>query len=135
MTQNENKEKLAHPHRVIGKFGVGLKDALATFDRHKVDITLHSRNGQIIHQLQADVLDEIDEGTLEESSASTYVRCIKTLFNDTWAQLGIEPTTNPTLKLRAGSQQAVDFPLFRPEHVRALLRAASRPASTASARS
>lgn len=31
-TMNENQEKLDHPN-LIGKFGVGLKDALATFDR------------------------------------------------------------------------------------------------------
>jgi hypothetical protein len=36
LTQNENKEKLTQPDKVVGKFGVGLKDALATFDRHKV---------------------------------------------------------------------------------------------------
>ena len=36
LTQNENKEKLAHPDQVVGKFGVGLKDALATFDCHRV---------------------------------------------------------------------------------------------------
>ena len=34
-TQNEDVEKLAKPNLVIGKFGVGLKDAMATFDRHK----------------------------------------------------------------------------------------------------
>src|ERR1700733_7351852 len=33
LTQNENKEKLAYPDKVVGKFGVGLKDALAKFDR------------------------------------------------------------------------------------------------------
>jgi len=31
LTQNENNEKIKNPHKVIGKFGVGLKDALATF--------------------------------------------------------------------------------------------------------
>ncbi|MBT0160853.1 ATP-binding protein, partial [Candidatus Bathyarchaeota archaeon A05DMB-2] len=30
LTQNENEEKLSHSNLVIGKFGVGLKDALAT---------------------------------------------------------------------------------------------------------
>src|SRR5947207_822363 len=29
-TQNEDREKLAKPNLVIGKFGVGLKDAMAT---------------------------------------------------------------------------------------------------------
>lgn len=32
LTQKENKEKLGSSDAVIGKFGVGLKDALATFD-------------------------------------------------------------------------------------------------------
>ena len=31
LIQTENPEKLEHPH-LIGKFGIGLKDALATFD-------------------------------------------------------------------------------------------------------
>ena len=47
MTQNENHEKLAHPDRVIGKFGVGLKDALATFDRHRVKVLIRSKHGDI----------------------------------------------------------------------------------------
>ena len=42
LTQNENIEKLNHPH-LIGKFGVGLKDALATFFRHKVDVIIKSK--------------------------------------------------------------------------------------------
>lgn len=35
LTQKENGEKLRRSDEVIGKFGVGLKDALATFDRHR----------------------------------------------------------------------------------------------------
>ncbi|MEK4250351.1 ATP-binding protein [Paenibacillus sp. FSL W7-1287] len=46
-TQNENKEKLEHPELVIGKFGVGLKDALATFDRNNVHVLIHSRHADI----------------------------------------------------------------------------------------
>ncbi len=42
LTQNENDEKLENPDLVIGKFGVGLKDAFATFHRHGIDITIHS---------------------------------------------------------------------------------------------
>ncbi len=38
LTQNENQEKLKNPTKVIGKFGVGLKDALATLNRHKIDV-------------------------------------------------------------------------------------------------
>ena len=47
LTQNENEEKLANPDKVIGKFGVGLKDALATFDRHRIGVILKSRHGDI----------------------------------------------------------------------------------------
>jgi len=47
LTQNENEEKLSHPNLVIGKFGVGLKDALATFDRHGIKVLIRSRYGDI----------------------------------------------------------------------------------------
>ena len=46
LTQNENREKL-RSDRVIGKFGVGLKDALATFDRHGIGIQMRSAHGDI----------------------------------------------------------------------------------------
>lgn len=44
LTQKENDEKLKDP-RVIGKFGIGLKDALATFDRKKVKVLIRSKHG------------------------------------------------------------------------------------------
>lgn len=44
-TQNENQEKLSHPN-LIGRFGVGLKDAMATFDRHDVGVEILSRHGR-----------------------------------------------------------------------------------------
>src|SRR3954453_14251219 len=47
LTQNENREKLASPEKVVGKFGVGLKDALATFDRRGVGVRNRSRFGDI----------------------------------------------------------------------------------------
>ena len=47
LTQNENREKLANPEKVVGKFGVGLKDALATFDRRGVGVRIRSRFGDI----------------------------------------------------------------------------------------
>ena len=49
LTQNENQEKQTHPH-LIGKFGVGLKDALATFDRHNIGVKIESRYGCITTQ-------------------------------------------------------------------------------------
>jgi len=42
LTQNENQEKLNNKN-VIGKFGIGLKDAVATFDRRKVNIRILSK--------------------------------------------------------------------------------------------
>jgi hypothetical protein len=47
LTQNEDEEKLNSPDKVIGKFGVGLKDALATFYRNGVDVTIHSKHETI----------------------------------------------------------------------------------------
>jgi len=47
LTQNENKEKLQHPELMIGKFGVGLKDALATFDRQGIKAQILSLHGDI----------------------------------------------------------------------------------------
>ena len=46
LTQNENEEKQTHPH-LIGKFGVGLKDALATFHRHGMEVVIDSKHGRI----------------------------------------------------------------------------------------
>lgn len=43
-TQNENQEKL-NSQKVIGKFGIGLKDALATFERHGIEIKILSKFG------------------------------------------------------------------------------------------
>ena len=44
-TLNENKEKLESLRPVIGKFGVGLKDALATLHRRDVKVLIRSRHG------------------------------------------------------------------------------------------
>ena len=46
LTQNEDEEKLQRKDIVIGKFGVGLKDALATFDRRGVKVTICSSHGE-----------------------------------------------------------------------------------------
>jgi hypothetical protein len=47
LTQNENQEKLNNPSRVIGKFGVGLKDALATLNRHGINVLIRSKVSDI----------------------------------------------------------------------------------------
>lgn len=46
LIQSENPEKLAHSG-VIGKFGIGLKDALATFERKGVQVLLRSSYGDV----------------------------------------------------------------------------------------
>ena len=38
---------------MVGKFGVGLKDALATFDRNRIAVTIRSRYGEITTGKQA----------------------------------------------------------------------------------
>lgn len=43
-TQNENDEKLS-AKGIIGKFGIGLKDALATFERKGIDVQIVSKHG------------------------------------------------------------------------------------------
>ncbi len=46
LTQNENAEKRRHP-QVIGQFGMGLKDALAVFDRRGIGVHLRSAHADI----------------------------------------------------------------------------------------
>jgi len=46
LTQNENEEKLNND-KLIGRFGVGLKDALATLYRHNVNVSITSKYGVI----------------------------------------------------------------------------------------
>ena len=47
LTQNENPEKRRKADLVVGKFGVGLKDALATFHRRGIEVTVRSPHGDI----------------------------------------------------------------------------------------
>jgi len=44
LTQNENPEKLKNAGKVIGKFGIGLKDALATLNRRGIAVRVMSRH-------------------------------------------------------------------------------------------
>jgi len=44
LSQNESDEK-SHHESVIGQFGVGLKDALATFHRQGIGVEIHSKFG------------------------------------------------------------------------------------------
>jgi len=47
LTQNENPEKRRRAELVVGKFGVGLKDALATFYRRGIDVMIRSPQADI----------------------------------------------------------------------------------------
>src|ERR1700694_415081 len=47
LTQNESPEKLENAGKVIGKFGVGLKDALATLNRHGILVHIRSAHCDI----------------------------------------------------------------------------------------
>ncbi|MBQ6795196.1 MAG: ATP-binding protein [Clostridia bacterium] len=51
-TQNENSEKLAATN-LIGKFGVGLKDALGVFYRHGIEVIIHSKYSSITLTMNA----------------------------------------------------------------------------------
>ncbi|HKC20032.1 MAG TPA: ATP-binding protein, partial [Candidatus Dormibacteraeota bacterium] len=53
LTQNENPEKRRKAGLVVGKFGVGLKDALATFHRRAIEVTIRSPHGDITLQRAA----------------------------------------------------------------------------------
>ncbi|MGG3570897.1 ATP-binding protein [Bacillus gobiensis] len=60
LTQNENMEKTDNPDKVIGKFGVGLKDAMATFDRRNVKILIQSKYSDItIKKLSKGDFDDV----------------------------------------------------------------------------
>jgi hypothetical protein len=53
LTQNENPEKKRRSDLVVGKFGVGLKDALATFNRRGIDVRIRSPHAEITLQRAA----------------------------------------------------------------------------------
>ena len=61
LTQNENDEKRAHQDKVVGRFGVGLKDALAVLHRHDVNVQIRSRHGDIalVEQSKANFADVV----------------------------------------------------------------------------
>jgi hypothetical protein len=47
LTQNENPEKKRRANLVVGKFGVGLKDALATFYRRGIEVKIRTPQADI----------------------------------------------------------------------------------------
>lgn len=77
LTQNESIEKKKSDD-VIGKYGIGLKDALATLDRNGVNIVIHSKHNKIsietrnkngfdistLHAIIDDSIDQDFQGTM-----------------------------------------------------------------------
>src|SRR5438477_6865557 len=53
LTQNENPEKRRKSELVVGKFGVGLKDALATFYRRGIEVKIRTPHSDITLQRAA----------------------------------------------------------------------------------
>ena len=74
-TMNENQEKIEHPG-LIGKFGVGLKDALATFDRLGINTSIHSKFCDVVFDRSEkhDFSDIITlHACISDSSDSTFL--------------------------------------------------------------
>ena len=70
-TQNQNNEKL-NSQKVIGKFGIGLKDAIATFDRNQVDIKIESKHGEFtIGKSSKQDFEEVETFTFIPSNHQT----------------------------------------------------------------
>ncbi|OLS19726.1 MAG: DNA topoisomerase 4 subunit B [Candidatus Heimdallarchaeota archaeon LC_2] len=60
LTMNESDEKIKHPN-TMGKFGIGLKDALATFHRNGVSCIIKSKFGDItVSRTQKHGFEEIE---------------------------------------------------------------------------
>jgi hypothetical protein len=120
LTQNENQEKLASTS-VIGKFGIGLKDALATFDRKKIKVIATSKFNQItidksekegfrdiitLHAIIEDPLDNHFVGTEFELIGVTDndINDAKNLFLKFSGELIIESTKQGQIIEKRGKQ-------------------------------
>ncbi|MFV0361511.1 MAG: ATP-binding protein [Suipraeoptans sp.] len=66
-SQNESEEK-NNTEGIIGKFGVGLKDALAVFYRHKINVEIRSKHGVFHTQMHK----KGDFGDLETLHVSVF---------------------------------------------------------------
>lgn len=74
-TLNEDEEKLSYPSGIIGKFGVGLKDALATFHRRSVTVLIRSVHGTYsLREAQKHSFDDIMTLHIEYDDSPTGLR-------------------------------------------------------------
>lgn len=81
-TLNENQEKLSASSGIIGKFGVGLKDALATFHRRGIDVHIRSSFGTYgLRQEHKHGFDNIETLHVEYDDSATDVRGTDFIFH------------------------------------------------------
>src|SRR5260370_12282915 len=74
LTQSENAEKKKHERDIIGRFGFGLKDALAVLNRCAVGVHIRSSHGDInlVQRAKMDFPDVVTlHGRFAESSDPT----------------------------------------------------------------
>ena len=81
LTEKENVEKLSH-HNVIGRFGIGLKDALATFDRRGIAVEIESRHCRITlgHAVKHDFEDILTLHAYVELPSDTHLEGTKVIL-------------------------------------------------------
>ena len=118
-TQKENDEKLL-TDGIIGKFGIGLKDALATFERKGVKVRILSKHGDIhvgkssksgfddlvtLHAYISDPTDPYMEGTdfILNNISDIDIELAKKLFLKFNNELEIEATKYGGILERKGS--------------------------------
>lgn len=122
-TLNENQEKLKAPSGVIGKFGVGLKDALATFHRRGIKLLIASPFGSYrLRQDHKHGFDNIVTLHIEYDDSPNNVRgteCVlrgvsdadmaraKSLFLKFAGEEVLETTTYGTILRRQGTTSRV----------------------------
>jgi hypothetical protein len=125
LTQNENPEKLRRGRNlVVGKFGVGLKDALATFDRRKVGLKILSPYGDIeLRRAHKHGFDDVETlHALVESPSQPERRGTEFVLNGV-SDAEIETAKGYFLRFSG------DEELERTEYGSVLVRAKGRPGS------
>jgi hypothetical protein len=120
LTQNENKEKLDNPN-VVGKFGIGLKDALATLYRknsvvrinskfHMISIVSIPKQGfqdiETLHAVIEDSLDDSFVGTefILSNISDDYIEMAKMFFLKFSGENIIETTKNGQVIQKKGNK-------------------------------
>ena len=81
-TMNENDEKIKSELDITGKFGVGLKDALATFNRHGIRLIIGSKYGKFrLKKRSKHGFDDIETLHIEYDSRPLKMQGTEFVFN------------------------------------------------------